>query len=160
MELSIEKKLGILIVSIVLLGTLEVFGKEDTSVIVPYDNKVLEISHQISSGNKHVVHMVFLKEPICYLVPMSYESMYDAALSKSYFLPRAIFTDHQMKYFYKDLRAFLEQAGILVQFEEIRNKNYGIMIHFKIAQSDKVYLLEKLIDANNKTLDFVITEKM
>jgi outer membrane protein assembly factor BamA len=86
--------------------------------------------------------------------------MYDAALSKSYFLPRAIFTDHQMKYFYKDLRAFLEQAGILVQFEEIRNKNYGIMIHFKIAQSDKVYLLEKLIDANNKTLDFVITEKM
>ncbi len=160
MEFTIEKKLGIAILSIILLGSLELFGKEDIATIASYDNYINEISHHISSGNKHVVHTVFTQEPICYLVPMSYESMYDSSLSKSYFFPRTKFRDNQMKYLYKNLNTFLQLAGIDIDIQEFRYKHHGIMIHFKMKNQQHVYEIEKIIDLHKKTVDFVIVEKI
>ena len=128
-------------------------GKQPSSTVPAYSNKIVEISYAVGSHNQHAITFTFEKAPICQYTPLTYQDLNNARLTQSYFLPRTEWKGLQKHYFYTELEQVLQKLGIELRIQDTNSIHYGLRLHF-VMQPQRVYAITKVVDSQAKTVTF------
>lgn len=143
------------------------FDDQPTTTLPAYQNKILGIVYSAGSDDQFAITFLCEQSPICIYTPLRYEDTGEGSRTKTYVLPFTSCMQSQAKYLYEDLPKMLKKSGISLKVEAMKtdrtlkyfSKYYGIRMTFTM-ESDEVYDITKVIDADKKLVSFNIIGKM